>query len=296
MLISDVPEIAAHHEPDKIAMWFEGRSWTFSELRDRCWRLSNAMLTIAKQGDRIAILSENCTEYAECYYGIPGAGMCLTFLNYRLTARELAYIINNNTPSVIIVQPKYLETIRKILPELTSVKTVVLIGGEEAGTISYDTLLARGESKRPNVTIAESDLCWLLYTSGTTGLPKGAMLTHKNLIASITNTMASGAEALPDEVPLFMFPLFHVAGYVLPMYHLRTWTVVILGAFDVMSLLNSVQRYRVTSAPMAPTMLAMLLENPALKDYDLSSLRGFGYGAASMPLEVLRKGFKTFPG
>src|SRR5690242_21800564 len=146
MLISDVPEIAAHHEPDKIAMWFEGRSWTFSELRDRCWRLSNAMLTIAKQGDRIAILSENCTEYAECYYGVPGAGMCLTFLNYRLTARELTYIINNNTPSAIVVQPKYLATIRQILPELPSIKAVIVIGGEEDGTISYEQLLARGDA------------------------------------------------------------------------------------------------------------------------------------------------------
>src|SRR6185437_3370692 len=106
----------------------------------------------------------------------------------------------------------------------------------------------------------------------------------------------SGAEALPDEIPLFMFTQFHVAGYVLPMYHLRCWTVVLLGAFDATSFLEAVQRYRVTSAPMAPTMLAMMLENPALGDYDLSSLRSFGYGASSMPLEVLRRGFKVFPG
>jgi acyl-CoA synthetase (AMP-forming)/AMP-acid ligase II len=296
MLISEIPEIAAHHEPDKIALWFEGKSWTFSQLRDRCRKLSNAMLTIAKPGDRIAILSENCTEYAECYYGVPGAGMCLTFLNYRLTARELTYIINNNTPSAIVVQKKYLATIRQILPELTSVKTVILIGGEEDGTISYEALLARGEAKKPEVKISENDLCWLLYTSGTTGLPKGAMLTHKNLIAAIYNSMASGAEALPDEIPLFMFPLFHVAGYALPLYHLRKWTVVILQTFDVMSFLEAVQTYGITSGPMAPTMLAMLLENPKLKDYDLSSLRGFGYGASSMPLEVLRKGFAAFPG
>ncbi len=296
MLLSDIPEIAAHHEPDKIAVWFEGKSWTFTELRDRCWKLSNALKTIAAKGDRIAILSENCPEYGECYYGVPGAGMCLTFLNYRLTARELTYIINNNTPSAIIVQPKYLETIRNILPELSSVKTVILIGGEAEGTISYEKLIARGEAKKLDVAIAEDDLCWLLYTSGTTGLPKGAMLTHRNLIASICNSMANGAEALPDEIPLFMFPQFHVAGYAMPLYHLRAWTVVVLGAFDAISFLEAVQRYKVTSAPMAPTMLAMMLENPALKDYDLSSLRGFGYGASSMPLEVLRRGFKTFPG
>ena len=246
MLLCDIPEIAAHHEPDKVALWFEGRSWTFKELRDRCWKLSNALLGVASHGDRIAILSENCLEYGECYYGVPGAGMCLTFLNYRLTPRELTYIINNNTPSTIIVQQKYLETIRKIRPELTSVKTVIVIGGEAQDAISYDALIARGEAKKPNVAIAEDDLCWLLYTSGTTGLPKGAMLSHRNLIASIANSMASGAEALPDEIPLFMFPQFHVAGYVLPMYHLRCWTVVLLGAFDATSFLEAVQRYRVT--------------------------------------------------
>src|SRR5438046_1717898 len=98
------------------------------------------------------------------------------------------------------------ETIRKILPELTSVRTVILIGGEEDGTISYEALLTRGDARKPEVKIAEGDLCWLLYTSGTTGLPKGAMLTHKNLIAAIVNSLANGAEALPDEVPLFMFP------------------------------------------------------------------------------------------
>src|SRR5215469_6304859 len=263
MLLSDIPEIAAHHEPDKIAVWFEGRSWTFTELRDRCWKLSNALQTIAAKGDRIAILSENCPEYGECYYGVPGAGMCLTFLNYRLTARELTYIINNNTPSAIVVQRKYLATIRQILPELTSIKTVILIGGEEDGTISYEALLARGEAKTPDVKISEDDLCWLLYTSGTTGLPKGAMLTHKNLIASIANSLANGAEALPDEIPLFMFPQFHVAGYVMPMYHLRKWPVVVLGAFDAESFLRAVEKHRVTQAPMAPTMLAMMLENPA---------------------------------
>jgi acyl-CoA synthetase (AMP-forming)/AMP-acid ligase II len=296
MLISDIPEIAAHHAPNGVAVHFEGRWWTFTDLRDRCWRLSNALATIAAPGDRVAILSENCPEYAEAYYGVPGASMALTLLNYRLTARELTYIINNCTPSVILVQAKYLQTIRQIRGDLTSVKHVVLIGGTSDDTISYDDLIRRGEAKAPAAKPAETDLCWLLYTSGTTGLPKGAMLSHRNLMASILNAMANGAEAPPDEVPLFMFPQFHVAGYVMPMYHLRKWPVVIMGAFDPVSFLKSVEQYRVTSAPVAPTMLAMLLESPALNEYDLSSLRSFGYGASSMPLEVLKTAFRKLPG
>jgi len=295
MLLSDIPEIAAHHAPDAVAIHFEGQWWTYRELRDRCRRLSNALQTIAAPGDRVAILSENCPEYAEAYYGVPGASMALTLLNYRLSPRELTYIINDCTPSVILVQPKYLETIRQIRSEIKSVKRIVLIGGTSDDTISYDDLLKRGDATVAEPRPQETDLCWLLYTSGTTGLPKGAMLSHRNLMASIMNAMAGGAEALPDEVPLFMFPQFHVAGYVMPMYHLRKWPVVILGAFDPISLLKAIEQYKVTSAPIAPTMLAMLLENPAMKDYDLSSLRSFGYGASSMPLEVLKTAFRKLP-
>src|SRR5277367_328414 len=106
MLLSDVPTLAAHHTPNAVALYFQDREITYSQLRDRCHQLSNALLAVAAPGDRIAILAENCPEYVECYYGVPGAGMALTLLNYRLSARELAYIIGNSEPSVLVVEPK----------------------------------------------------------------------------------------------------------------------------------------------------------------------------------------------
>jgi acyl-CoA synthetase (AMP-forming)/AMP-acid ligase II len=138
-------------------------------------------------------------------------------------------------------------------------------------------------------------MCWLLYTSGTTGLPKGAMLSHRNLMASVMNSMAGWEQFPGEEMNLFTFPLFHVAGYVMPMYHLRSQPMVLLRAFDPETLLKNVENYRVTNTAMAPTMLAMLLEDPKTDNYDLSSVRRFGYGASSMPAEVLRRARAKWP-
>src|ERR1044072_3366088 len=118
MLLSDVPAIAAHHAPGITAVRFGERSLTYAELRDRCWRLSNALIPLTDAGDRVAILAENCPEYVECYYGVPGAGLALTLLNYRLSARELAYIIGNSAPRLPVVEPKYLPVVREIRAEI----------------------------------------------------------------------------------------------------------------------------------------------------------------------------------
>ena len=294
MLLSDVPALAAHHTPNAVALYFQGRTISYTALRDRCWRLSNALLQVAAPGDRVAILAENCPEYVECYYGAPGAGMALTLLNYRLSARELAYIIGDSAPIVLVVEPKYLATIEQIRDQIPSVRHVLLIGAKAQGCTSYDDFVATGAAAAPKERPSEDALCWLLYTSGTTGLPKGAMLSHRNLLASVMNALSSW-EAAPDDMNLYTFPLFHVAGYVMPMYNLRSQPVVLLRAFDPQTLLENVQRYQVTNTAMAPTMLAMLLEDPKTDDYDLSSVRRFGYGASSMPAEVLRRARAKWP-
>ncbi len=294
MLLSDIPLLAAHHAPDSVALHYRDRHIIYRELRDRCFRLANALSAVAAAGDRVAILAENCPDYVECYYGVPGASMALTLLNYRLSARELAYIIGNSEPTVLVTEPKYLETIRKIRADIPSVRTLVLIDGEAEDCIGYEEFLTRGEPVAPTRRPREDDLCWLLYTSGTTGLPKGAMLSHRNLLAAVMNSMSTW-EVAQDEVNLFTFPLFHVAGYVMPMQHLRNQPVVLLRNFDPETLLRNVQEYRVTSTAMAPTMIAMLLEDPNTDRYDLSSLRRLGYGASSMPAEVLKRARTRWP-
>ena len=294
MLLSDIPAIAAHHAPDVAAVTFEDRVTTYRQLRDRCWRLSNALIPFTEPGDRVAILAENCPAYIEAYYGVPGASLGLVMLNYRLTGRELIYIIANSAPRLLIVERKYLPVIQEIRAEIPSVEQIILIEGGELGTLDYETLVMSGAAEEPTRRPDENDLCWLIYTSGTTGLPKGAMLSHTNLTAAVFNSMTTWDAG--EDVSLFAFPQFHVAGYVLPMYHLRCFPVVLLRSFDVETVLANVERYGVTSTAMAPTMIAMLLEDPIGERYDLSSLRRVGYGASAMPGDVLRRARLRWPG
>src|SRR4051812_6100454 len=191
MLLSDVPAIAAHHAPDVAAVTFRDRSFTYAQMRDRCWQLSNALIPLTEPGDRVAILSENCSEYVECYYGVPGAALALVLLNYRLSPRELAYIIGNSEPRLLFVEAKYLPLIRQIRAEIPSVEQLVVIDGQAGDAIAYEDFLAGGAAQEPTRKPKEEDLCWLLYTSGTTGLPKGAMLSHRNLMAAVVNSMCA---------------------------------------------------------------------------------------------------------
>jgi acyl-CoA synthetase (AMP-forming)/AMP-acid ligase II len=294
MLLSDIPMLAAHHAPKVEAVRFGERALTYVELRDRCWRLSNALAAVGEAGDRVAILAENCPEYTECYYGVPGAGMALTLLNYRLTARELAYIIGNSAPRVLVVEPKYLPTLEQIRAEIPSVEQILLIGSEAEGCVNYDAFVASGEASEPTRRPSEDDLCWLLYTSGTTGLPKGAMLSHRNLLTAVYNGMV-GWETAPDEVVMYTFPQYHVAGYLIPIHHLRGYKLVLLRSFDPQTMLRTVEEHRVTNTGMAPTMIAMLLESGMADAYDISSLKRIGYGASSMPAEVLRRARLKWP-
>jgi acyl-CoA synthetase (AMP-forming)/AMP-acid ligase II len=295
MLISDIPVLSAHHHPDRVAIRYQDRAITFRELRDRVRRLSQALLEVAAPGDRVAILAENCPEYIECYYAVPGSGMALTFLNYRLSARELTYILTNAEPSVLVTEPGYLATVEEIRPDIPSIKHVVLIGGS-GGDIGYEELLRRGSPQgEPEARPGEDEVAWLLYTSGTTGLPKGAMLSHRNVAAAVLNS-AARFETEPAEVCLFPWPLYHVAGYLVPLYHMYGFTLVLMRSYDPGEFLASIERYRVTTASAAPTMLNMLLQDPRIDAHDLSSLRGIGYGAASMPAEVLRRAMDRWPG
>lgn len=297
MLVGDIPTHAAHRDPGGTAILFNDRVMTYSALRDGCWQLANALLQIAEPGDRVAMLAENCPEYALCYYGVPAAGMALTLLNYRLMPAELAYIIGNAEPSVLIVEAKYLGKIMSIRDSLVSVRTLVVIGETPAPAdmLAFDALVARGAPQPPAVTISDDTLAWLLYTSGTTGLPKGVMLSHRNVMAAVLNSLASWERQEDETVMMMTFPMFHVAGYALLVSHLRAVKLVLMQNFDPETLFATIEKHGVTATSAAPTMIAMLLNHPLREKYDLSTLVSLGYGASAMPAAVLRRAREYWP-
>jgi acyl-CoA synthetase (AMP-forming)/AMP-acid ligase II len=285
-------------DPDRmgpaVAIVSGDRTVTFGELRDRMFRVANAMLGLASPGDRVAILAENLPEYVECYYGVPSAGMALNFLNYRLHPKEWAWILNNAEARVLIVQEKYLDQVEGELGDIPSIEHVVVIGGDgRGGYPSFSDLVGSAAAVEPDVEVDEDATAWLLYTSGTTGFPKGAMLTHRNLTVAILESVIE-YEPQPDERSLVAFPLCHVSGYSVPVTHMRGGRIVLTPMFEPELWMQLVDEHGITGTALAPTMFNFILSHPKVNEYKLTSLRSIGYGAAAMPVEVLRNAIARF--
>ncbi|HEU4842089.1 MAG TPA: long-chain-fatty-acid--CoA ligase [Ilumatobacteraceae bacterium] len=296
MLLSDVLRRAGHKFTDRPAVVTTTRSMTYGELRDDANRLANALRAVAAPGDRIAILAENIPEYVVCYYGVPTAGMALTFLNYRLHPREWVWILNNAGATGLVVQAAFYDALAPHLGELATTPHVWIVpddAGSRAGHPTFDDLLAGGAADEPPRDADEDDTAWLIYTSGTTGFPKGAMLTHRSILEAVKATMVE-AEPTDRDRSLLAFPLCHVAGYGVPAMNLRGGTIVVPTSFEPEQWMALVDEHEITSTAVAPTMLQMILQHPKIDDYSLRSLRSIGYGAAAMPVEVLRRAIERF--
>ncbi|MGH9056233.1 MAG: class I adenylate-forming enzyme family protein [Acidimicrobiales bacterium] len=298
MLISDFIRFAATQEPDAPALVFDGETTTFGELDRHVHQLANGLLEVAAPGERVAILAENIPEYVHAYYGVPLAGMVLTFLNYRLHPREIEKILANSGAEVLIVEPGYHEQLREI--GATAALRQVLVTGDgpipsDANTARYGDLISQAATGSPAVEVDDGTLAWLIYTSGTTGLPKGAMLSHRNLIAAVANSVMSWVRGTGPTITLTPWPLCHVAGYTVLVTHANKRPIVLMRGYEPEAYLSSIERYQITDTSVAPTMLSMLLRHPKIDHYDLDSVQRIGYGAAAMPLEVLKAGMARFP-
>jgi acyl-CoA synthetase (AMP-forming)/AMP-acid ligase II len=298
MLLGDILELNALREPGRLALVAGDRSYSFGELRERSRRLAAAMGEMAGPGDRVAILSENVVEYVDAYYGVPQAGMALVFLNYRLNPDELAWILDDAAARVLLVHADYLERMLAVRAEWPRVAHIVVFGGVAsagvAGIVGYDELVASvgeqpAEARRPD----EDEVAWQLYTSGTTGRPKGAMLTHRSLITALHNA-AMAYDVKADDRSMLCFPMCHVAGYLVTLNHMAGASVLLMRAYDPETFMRLVDEHGITSTGLAPTMMTMLLQHPRIGDHDLSTLRSIGYGAAAMPVEVLKAAIDRF--
>ncbi len=295
MLLGDIVRLNATKTPSRTAIIVAatGQEVTYGELYSRANQLGNALLDVAQPGDRIGMLCENLPEYIEAYYGVPSAGMALTFLNYRLNPKEWAWILGNAEAKALVVQDKFLESVREVLDEVPSVETLIVIGDPDEGAVAYEDFIGAASSEPPTVKVDEDATAWLIYTSGTTGFPKGAMLTHRNLVTAALESVVE-YEPAPDERTLIAFPLCHVSGYAVSVNFFRGGLVVLTPAFEPEAWMRIVDQFGITGTAMAPTMLNMVLQHPKVNEYKLDTLRSIGYGAAAMPVEVLKAAIDRF--
>lgn len=294
--LGDIPANAAIRDPDALALCFESSSWTFAQLADEVHRLRQGIRSLGSAGDRIAILAENLPEYVFAYYAVPAAGMTLAMLNYRLLPSELDALAEDCGARILLSERKYYDALRA--GGFTArYETVVIIDGEvpgDDGVLGYRELLERGTSFDGTPHERSDDaLAWIIYTSGTTGRPKGVMLSHENLAWAIANSLGARERGATGPA-LLPWPMCHVAGFLVPMTHICSRALVLMRSYDPAGFLELIEKHRVTEASMAPTMLNMLLRHPAIDDFDLSSLDRLSYGAAPMPLEVLKRALGRF--
>ena len=307
MLLSDIVHFAASRRPGRAAVHFDDRTVTFAELSARVHQVSNAFGAAAEPGDRVAILADNCPEYLECLYGLPEAGLTATVVNQRLTAAEIEGILTDAEPSILVVGANHEERVADL--ELPSVQHRLVIGaGERGGYSAFVSRAAtyppprparslggsrrpyRGDTPRPP---GESDIAWLIYTSGTTGRPKGATLTHRNILTAIVGTAMEWHPSEAD-IALFVFPLCHVAAFVPLLHHLHGGTVVLGAGFVPGEFLRLIEKHQVTHAGLAPTMINFLLRDPACGAADTSSLRMLPYGASTIAPDLLARAIGRF--
>jgi long-chain acyl-CoA synthetase len=297
MTLGEMLERSAGQYPDKTALVYKGLRLSYRELNIRANKLARALVALGiKAGeDKVGILLPNCTEFVISMFGVFKSGAAVVPLNILLKGDELAYIINHSDAKIIITGPPYDQLLSLILPKLPQLKEVISLS-EEGDYLSFSEILEQesGENYKPQIGL--EDIAAIYYTSGTTGLPKGAMLTHVNLL---TNVVAIGTalNASRKDIPLCCVPMFHalaVTGTVLtPIF--GGMTLVILDHFLPQPVLQAIQDEKVTIFVGVPTMYAILANMPHLDRYDLSSLRLCFCGGAPLTKAIVEKFESKFP-
>jgi long-chain acyl-CoA synthetase len=282
--------------PERDALVCGDRRITYMEMAQRVNRLANALQSRGIQrGTKVAVMAMNSPQYVETYYACAKTGAVFVPLNYRAKREEIVHMLNDSGASLLFVGKRYLELVESLKPELPAIKDFVCIDGPVDGMPGYPDLLATGSDDEIYVDIDEQDATVLMYTSGTTALPKGVILTYLTLSVYVVNTMSPADPEETPDVTLLSVPVYHVAGLTAIMSSI--WggrTLVILPQFEPQLWLEAVSKERVTHSFVVPTMLKRIMDQPAFDKYDLSSLQLITYGAAPMPYEVVRKAVDVF--
>ncbi|OPY64594.1 MAG: Long-chain-fatty-acid--CoA ligase FadD13 [Syntrophorhabdus sp. PtaU1.Bin050] len=277
--------------PDRECIIFGNTRLTFGEYNTRVNRLANALTAMGlKKGDVIGILSWNSAKFLEVTGAAMKGGFIYAPLHARLNEKELGYLVNNSRAKVLFVGEEQMAMARNLRSTGVGVEKYVSMDVDDKEMISYDELLSKGSSDEPEVMIEADDPVLIMYTSGTTGLPRGAVYTHRGWIGDHkTYVMATSIQ--PEDKYLMIMPLFHIGGTkVMWAYFYVGGSIVVLPAFDAEITLKVIQEEKVTDIHVVPTHLPAFWALPSFKEYDLSSLKRMWYAASPMPLEMLKHG------
>lgn len=291
--LGDLLSRSARKFPNKTAVVFKNERLTYKQVNERANAIADSLVKRGIQkGDRISFLADNTIEYIEMYFGPAKAGAIFAPINTTMVAHEMEYVLNYLQPKVLIFQPRFIDMIESIKSRL-SIQSYVVMGSGISGLEGYERLIQEGSEKEPAVELDGEDIALIIFTGGTTGMPRGAMHAHRGLVFN-AYAMALDFMQTYDDVEIQMTPMYHTA-MASQTYSstLMGNTHVIMAEFEPIEVLEAIAKEKVTIGFMVPTIINALLQVPDLEKYDLSSLRRILYGGAPMPMKLLEKALKT---
>ena len=294
--LADLPRKGTVRHGSRTAVVFEGTSLTYDQLNRRVNQAAHALADLGlRPGERLTILSDNTARYLETYLAAAKLGTSVTPLNTRLSDPELDYIVTDSEAVAIVAGDGYEARATRLLSSVPALRVGVSLDNDLEGFTGYEEALAHAPDHEPDPEHgpSEDDLAVLMYTGGTTGAPKGVMLSHRNVMTAAITT-AITLELTKDDSTCFVLPIFHVSWWPILSLLLVGGKVVINRTPDLNQILRLIQDEQCTHMNSVPTIYAWLTDNAPVDSYNLSSLRTLTYAGSPMAVEVLKRTITVF--
>jgi acyl-CoA synthetase (AMP-forming)/AMP-acid ligase II len=293
--LGDLITRAARFTPDDTALVYGDTRFTHAEHLARARQLASALQKAGvERQDRIAVLAMNCTEYAEAFSAAWLSGYILSTVNFRLAAPEMAWILGDTAPRVLIFEAQYAQVVAELKKDLPSIRTFVCIGDSIDWATDYEAFLSAGDPNGSTLIARPYDIAHIIYTSGTTGRPKGVMRSHRGELA-VGECMCLTMDIRPRGRMLEVMPMFHAGAQSSMLGQMwRGGEIHIHRSFDPEAVLKTIESRRITHLHLVPLMVQALVDHPDFDRYDLSSVETILYAAAPMPVPVLRRALAKF--
>jgi len=295
MVLGDLIRSMVRRSPDRTGIVFENRSFTWNEVNERVNRFANALLSLGlRKGDKVGIFAHNSHWYVETYYALAKAGLVSVPIDWQSAPAAAAYTLNDSEAKAVVIDPEYWPVIDSISSQLTSVEHVIRLGGGEGSGLEYEHLLQESIGAEPPVEVFPDDLRSLAYTSGTTGNPKGCIITHRQMLATIANFLIE--IPVPRERPTLLTVPLHTGygGFQTFAAPYSRSTIVIHRRFQPMQVFEAIERHKIAHMLVVPTMIVAMCNTPEIENYDLSSLRLIVYGGSVIAPTVLKRAINAF--